>query len=312
MKISFITTIFNEEKNVGKLLDSLLIQSIKPTELIIVDGGSIDRTVSIIMDYESRIREKNILFKFLIKSGNRSIGRNEAIKNATGDIIVCSDAGCILDKNWLKNITSPFSNDKVEVVAGYYSGKFENIFQKCLIPYALVMPDRIDPKNFLPATRSMAFRKTIWKRANGFPEEYSHNEDFVFANELKKKKVNIYFEKSAIAYWIPRNNLGSAFIMFYKFALGDAEARIFRPKVILIFIRYLLGVILLIFAVMSKSDFILYALYFILFMYILWSIAKNYKYVLDIRAILILPIVQVVSDVAVISGTIKGLLKYGI
>ena len=105
MKISFITTVFNEEKTINKFLDSLISQSKLPTEIIIVDGKSNDETIQRIKKYASKFKKKRVVFTLVIKKGNRSIGRNEAIKNATGDLIVCSDAGNILDRNWIKNIT---------------------------------------------------------------------------------------------------------------------------------------------------------------------------------------------------------------
>lgn len=307
MKISFITTVYNEESTARDLLQSLIYQSKLPDEIIIVDGGSTDATASVI----SRLRQDfggQANFKFILKKGNRAVGRNEAIKRASHDIIICSDAGCILDKDWVKNIIEPFSNPKTDIVAGYYRGKADSVFEKCLIPYVLVMPDEVNAKNFLPATRSMAFKRSVWQKAGMFPEQYSNNEDYVFASKLKKIKANIYFEKKAIVYWMPRANLKEAFDMFYRFAKGDSEARIFRPKVILIFLRYIIGFAFLLLFLFFKSYIILNALYLILLSYILWSILKNYKYVKDVRAIILLPLIQITSDVAVMIGTISGLL----
>ncbi len=306
-KISFITTVFNEEENIDKFLTSLISQSKLPNEIIIVDGGSMDNTMYIISNFQFPISKKNV--KILKKKGNRSLGRNEAIKNTTGDIILCSDAGCILDRDWVKKITEPFENPEVDAVAGYYKGESKNIFQKCLIPYVLVMPDRIDPENFLPATRSMAFKKGVWKRIGGFPEKFSHNEDYVFARKLKKAGANIVLKKDALVYWIPRKNLTEAFIMFFRFAWGDAEAKIFRPKVGLVFLRYILGILIFFFAIIRGDLFLREILSYAVIFYFLWAIFKNYKYAKDVRAFIILPILQVIADIAVISGTIFGLYK---
>lgn len=308
VKYSFTTTILNEEATIDSFLDSILKQTVMPSEIIIVDGGSRDKTLEKIKMFELAVKEK-IRFEILVKKGNRSIGRNEAVRHSRGDVILISDAGCILDKDWVKNIIKPFEDKNVDVVAGYYKGEFKNIFQKCLIPYILVMPDRVEDKSFLPASRTMAMRKKVWDRLGGFDVSYSNNEDYVFAKKLKKNNVNIEFKKDAIARWIPPNTLKSIFITFFRFALGDAEARILRPKVALIFIRYFIGLLLFIIFIFTDSIILLFTISFLLVTYLLWAISKNYKYVEDVRAFLYLPLLQIVSDIAVLSGTVFGLVK---
>jgi glycosyltransferase involved in cell wall biosynthesis len=307
MKVSFITTVFNEEKTIKQFLESLFKQTKLPDEIIIVDGHSSDATVALIKAYGSKTKKVNI--KTVVKAGNRSVGRNEAIKKSTGEIIVCSDSGNILDKDWIKNITVPFKNSEVEVVAGYYQGIAKTVFQKCVIPYALVMPDKVDPNNFLPATRSVAFKKSVWKKVGGFNEAFSHNEDYVFARSLKNVGAQIIFAKNAVVYWLPRNNLKTTFIMMWRFARGDAEARIFRPKVLVVFARYLLGIALLTYSFLTNSvPGIAFLCSFVL-LYIVWAIMKNYRYVNDLRAIFILPLIQFTADIAVLLGTILGIVK---
>ncbi len=341
MKITFIATVYNEEKTIGRMLESLAKQTRMPDEIVIVDGGSTDGTLSVISNFIKTFtseESKSLLrhhprWKTITKKGNRAVGRNEAIRHATGDIIVCSDAGCELDKDWVKNIVEPFGTftseeswlhfvqpatiqggknlpgevGDTDVVAGYYAAKPQSVFQKCLVPYVLVMSDRVDPNNFLPATRSMAFTKKIWEKVGGFPEEYSHNEDYVFARKLKHVGAKIVFTKDAVVYWQPRKNLKEAFVMFFRFAYGDAQAGIFRPKVIFLFVRYVIGFSLILSYFIFRSPLILNTLYLILSLYVVWSIVKSYKYVLDWRAIVILPILQVTADMAVILGTIWGI-----
>ncbi len=307
MRISFICTVFNEESSIANFLHSILIQSKKPDEIIIVDGGSRDGTMKRIKEVSLKKKEYKGKFKVLIKPGNRSVGRNEAIRNASGDIIVCSDSGNVLDKDWTMNITEPFSDSSVAVVAGYYKGLAKNVFQKCVIPYALVMPDKVNPDNFLPATRSVAFRKSIWKKIGGFDERLSHNEDYAFAKALQKAKAKIIFKKDAIIYWTPRGTFKQAFIMMYRFAYGDAQAKIWRPKVILIFARYLIGLLVLLAAVILKSVLLFLVFFSLALLYLVWAILKNYKYVNEWQAIFILPMLQLVADWAVLKGTIMGL-----
>lgn len=314
MKISFITTVLNEENTISEFLDSLSNQTKKPDEIIIVDGGSSDRTFTEIKNHpfgklrtrKSKIKNK-IEFKFLVKKGNRSVGRNEAVKNARGELILCSDAGCMLDKNWIKEIIAPFGDHKIDVVAGYYRGMAKNAFEKALLPYVLVMEDKLNSDNFLPSARSIAFKKNIWEKVGGFDERFSNNEDFVFAKKLRKTGAKISFAKKAIVFWKPRKNLKEAFVMFYRFAKGDSEAGIIRPKVIAILVRYLIVFLFLFLFLFTHSLSLIIIIAFLFINYVLWAGFKNYRYVDNKMSIFYLIILQFLSDLAVIMGTFSGL-----
>lgn len=307
MKVSFIATVYNEQNTVKLLLKSLFSQTKFPDEIIIVDGGSTDKTISEISSFKFPNSHKKANIKLIFKKGNRSVGRNEAIKRAKSGIIACSDAGCILKNDWIEQITEPFKKSDTEVVSGYYEGKPLTAFQKCLIPYFLVMPDRINPDNFLPAARSMAFKKSIWRKAKGFDEKYSHNEDYVFAKKLRKMKTKVVFNKNAIVYWMPMENLKQAWTAFYRFSFGDAQAGIFRPKVALIFLRYVLGFYILVLYLTTGITFFLNILITLFTLYTVWTIVKNYKYVKNKACFYFLPAIQFISDIAVMSGTSIGI-----
>lgn len=295
-KISLITTVLNEEKTIDAFLDSVATQTLKPDEVIIVDGGSKDWTVGKMQ--RRGISDMNL--KVFVEPGaNRSQGRNAGIKRATGDIIAITDAGCILDKNWLAEITNPFADPKIEVVAGYYRGMAKTVFEKCVVPFCLVMPEKVDPNNFYPASRSMAIRKGTFWQIGGFPEEFSDNEDFVFANKLNKNGIKSYFCREAIVNWFPRSSLKSFWTMIYRFARGDAKAGLRKIKVASVFGRYIIFIGL---------PFLKLSFLALLPVYFCWSILKNFRYVRDLKALLWFPVLQVTSDFAVMAGTVKGLM----
>ncbi len=286
-KISVVVTVLNEKTTIKKLLDSLINQTSKPKEIIIVDGGSTDGTWEVISNQLSVISYRI--------PGNRSVGRNYGINKAKTSIIAFTDAGCIPEPNWLKELVAPFADPKVQIVSGYYKGLPTSVFEKCLVPYVLVMPDQIRGE-FLPSTRSMAMRKGIGL----FDEKLSHNEDYAFAISLKKKGVEFYFAPKAIVGWIPRKNLRQATWMFMRFAIGDAQAGILRPKVKLLALRYYLFIFLI---------FIYWPFVTLLLGYLVWAIVKNYRYVKDFRAVYWLPVLQITSDIMVLFGTVVGLLS---
>ncbi|MFZ5438074.1 MAG: glycosyltransferase [Patescibacteria group bacterium] len=313
MKISLVITIFNEESTLDLLLTAIKKQTQQIDELIIVDGGSTDRSWAILKTYQQQKFFKNKL-KIYQKTGNRSTGRNLAIKKTTNELIAITDAGCIPNKDWLEKLVKKQHQTQAPVVAGYYYGLAKNNFQQAVIPYVLVMPDKID-HNFLPATRSMLISKKTWQEVGGFNEQLNHNEDYAFAKELESRKIKIAIAQAAQVAWLPRKNLWSFIVMIYRFALGDAEAEIFRPKVGLILARYFLLILVLFFSLLGLffppvnflTSYGLTILLLAIISYGSWAIAKNKKYV--VTGWWWLPLLQISADLAVITGTVTGSLK---
>jgi len=302
-KISLITTVYNEENAILPFLDSAKNQTVKASEIIIVDAGSKDSTIDLIKRFVSVNKRLNI--RLFVKKGNRSMGRNFAIKNAKNNIIAVSDVGCFLDRNWLNELNNSFKKD-VDVVAGYYKPVVNNTFEKSLASYTCVMPDKVDSKEFLPSSRSIAFKKNVWRKVKGYPEELNTCEDLVFAKKLKSAGFKFIFVKDAIVYWPQRKNLISAFLQFFRYALGDGKARYFRKNTPLLYGRYLIGFYLLVWAVIFRSPIFIVFLIFLVVIYLLLSIRKNYKYVQDNRGYYFLPVLQILSDFAIILGTTIG------
>ena len=305
MKVTLITTVLNEEKTIASFLTSIKNQNQKPDEVVIVDGGSSDNTLSIISNFKLPFK-----IKILEKKGNRSVGRNFAIKNSTHEIIAVTDAGCILDKNWLKEIVKPFKESRsIDVVSGFYNPVFKNIFEKGLSTYTCVMEDKIDKNNFLPSSRSVALKKSVFLKVGGYPEYLNTCEDLLFDQKLKKIGAKFEFNKNALVYWPQRKNILQAAKQFFSYAYGDGRALYFRKTASLLLVRYLIGLIVLFSAIYFKSNVLWILLLFALFFYLLWSIWKNYKYVRSWKAFFFSPLLQLISDVAVISGVICGLIS---
>ena len=321
MKVSLVITIFNEESSIDYLLDAIQKQTTAPDEIIFVDGGSTDTSIKILSKWKEKPFFKKRL-QILEKKGNRSIGRKFAIKNAKHPWIAITDAGCIPDKNWLKELIKEQKKSNTVVIAGYYFGIPKTAFEEAVIPYVLVMPDKINPINFLPATRSMMIKKETWKKLGGFDKKLNHNEDYAFAKKIESENIPRSFTKKAQVGWFPRKNLFSFINMIFRFAYGDAEADILRPKVIFLLTRYLIASIGLFLyylyfisnkfsEIISNNIFlknwgILFFIAIFIF-YLLWAVLKNKKYVKN--GWYWLPILQLSADAAVITGTISGMLK---
>ncbi|MDP2660305.1 MAG: glycosyltransferase [Dehalococcoidia bacterium] len=243
MRVSLVCTVLNEEDSVNSLLDSILAQSRQPDEVVIVDGGSRDRTVERLRPYQDRLS-----LKIAIDPGcNISQGRNRAIRAATGDIIVSTDAGVVLDPRWVEELIAPFGRKPGPAVAcGFFVADPRTPFEIALGAAVLPNLEEIDPARFLPSSRSVAFTREAWKAVGGYPEWLDYCEDLVFDMKLRKAGPLFAWAPGAIVHFRPRSSLAAFFRQYYHYARGDGKADLWRKRHAIRYASHLLGFVFVI------------------------------------------------------------------
>lgn len=242
MSISLIITTRNESASIDRLLESIRRQTVQPAEVIIVDAGSQDDTQSRITSFAKEHPELHL--KMLINPQcTRSQGRNQAIQFAKSPVIAATDAGCELDSDWLKHITRPFENPKIQVVGGFYRLPEKiSSWRSAISILAAPLPANPQDTSFLPSSRSIAFRKSAWTQVGGYPETLNTAEDLVFASKLRAAGLNQSNAPQAMVTWYPRSTFKDIIKQFYSYAYGDGQAgsssphaRRYYTKTILLF-----------------------------------------------------------------------------
>lgn len=224
--ISVICTVKNEEDNISNLLDSLLNQTLSADEIIIVDGDSTDKTISVIEDYSKKFPVIKLIQE---KNTNIAKGRNIAIKSTRNEIIAVTDAGSNPKKDWLEKLVENM-DDGTDVVSGFYLPDARSKFEKILAELTFPKIEQINEKQFLPSSRSICFRKKCWEKVGGYPENSFTAEDTLFDLKLVEQKFNFTFAKDAIVFWRCRNNLKAVFKQWYLYAKGDGILGIVMNK----------------------------------------------------------------------------------
>jgi len=148
MNVSVIIPIYKGESTITKTLDSLLVQSVSFSELIIINDGSPDNSAEIITDY---LRTKKVK-RYRLITHKVPIGLaatyNQGITLANSELVVTLHQDVILFKDSLETLIQPFKKDNAEIVASYHVvlhpidvWKKYNFWQKCFF-------SRLIGKNF--------------------------------------------------------------------------------------------------------------------------------------------------------------------
>ena len=237
--VSIIVTVKNEASSIGRLLDSLRSQTISPSEVVIVDGGSTDGTLERIVSHRPRLP-----IRLLIREGtNISQGRNEAIRAAKGEIIASTDAGVRLVPHWLEELTRPLQEDAaLDVVSGFFLPDPQTVFETAMAATVLPVETEVDPQSFLPSSRSVAFRREAWQEVGGYPEWLDFCEDLVFDFALLDAGRKFTFAPQALVYFRPRGSLRAFSRQYYQYARGDGKANLWPRRHAIRYLTYPVGV----------------------------------------------------------------------
>lgn len=114
-KISIIIPVYNGEKTLVDCLDSVFNQTYENYEVVVVDNNSIDNTKKIIETYLNKKNNLKYVFEEKIGRGN---ARRSGELVSTGDIVLMTDADCILSNDWVEKISIPIIKNEADAVQG--------------------------------------------------------------------------------------------------------------------------------------------------------------------------------------------------
>jgi glycosyltransferase involved in cell wall biosynthesis len=154
MKVSVVIPALNEEGIIEDCLQSIRRQD-HPLELILVDNGSIDKTPEISRKFCDKV--------FIKPNYSLAEMRDFGASNASGDIIITTDADCIAPPGWATKLIKSFENPDVVAVGGGFRPLNLNPLSRF---YCWISP--IMQKLGLFQGANMAYRKEAYMNSEGY------------------------------------------------------------------------------------------------------------------------------------------------
>ena len=307
---SLVITVLNEKNNLPIWLLNIKSQTLLPDEIVIVDGGSTDGT------WEWLQSQTDPILKIFQKKGNISVGRNFAISQAKSEIVVVTDAGCVYDKTWFFRISEPLLSGQADFVSTAFGPwlKDGDSFVKYLIAASTTPAKREFEKDWLPSSRSVAFRKELWQNIGGYPEWIPICEDIIFDLKLKKSGVNFCYIREPLVFWQPRPNLAAYFKQLFRYTKSDGHGKLWLNRHLIRYFTYFGGAFLVYLSFkINQQLLLLLVVLALLYMKKFWlrwyeyTRAKNIFFF--IAGFIFLPVVIFVGDIAKICGWPVGVIE---
>lgn len=254
-RISVIVPVYNSEVTITSCLKALKQQSLSPLEIIVVDDGSVDRTVELAKEWAVVVYNTH-------RKG-ASGARNTGAYAAKGDILAFTDSDCVPPKDWLKNITSVFSDITVSAVGGGYSSGTSNSFWQrfCYEELVFRRKDRNGQVKTL-VSNNFACRRSVFLEEGGFSEEYPVCEDMFLSYKITQRGKVIWISDNGV-----QHNFKDSLKTYLKhqFFFGAESIRFFLQNPRLLIVNNHQGKILY-FAIVLTFLFALSGLMTIIFM----------------------------------------------
>jgi glycosyltransferase involved in cell wall biosynthesis len=187
-KVSFCIPTLNNSRTLKKCLESIVQQTYKKIEIVIVDGGSTDNTLEIAKQYTTKI---------FFEPGKLGKARNLSLKESSGEIVALIDSDIILPhEKWLENAIKYFDLDL----------NVSTVWPKNIAPpnsppttkyyfahWELIIENRIERQKCASGGGNSLFKREALLKIGGINEDMHWGEDFDWANKLMKNNFRVVY-----------------------------------------------------------------------------------------------------------------------
>jgi len=236
--VSVVIPCYNEERYILKALRQLADQYDKSRyELVVVDGGSVDKTRDVVEEF--RLEQPDVAIR-LIDNPARNIptALNLGIAAARGNIIARMDAHAVPSTGYIRRCVEVLRDVEAAVVGmpchirpGSSGLIAQSIASAVSNPFGIGdatyrLPKGTSPQESVDTVAFACFRKSLWEELGGFNEALLTNEDYDFNYRVRLSGRQVILDRGGYCDYFARTTIGDLARQYARY--GRWKARMVR------------------------------------------------------------------------------------
>lgn len=218
--VSVVVPTLNEADHIGACLDAVAAQTHPVLEVLVVDGGSHDRTREIAASRGTVVLDN--------PDRRQSFALNIGIDHAAGDVVVRIDGHCVIESDYVERCIAALEATGAAMVGGAMTPMAEGVVQRG-IARAMASPLGAGPARFhvggaagwVDTVYLGAYRRSTVDAAGGYATDVGVNEDAELAHRMQAHG-GVWFDPTIRSRYRPRSSLRALGRQFYRYGLSRA------------------------------------------------------------------------------------------
>ena len=244
MFFSIIIPLYNRPQEIKELLETLVLQTYKQFEVLVIEDGSKDDAADIVKSFAGKL-----YFKYFVKQNEgQGFTRNYGFERAKGDYFVIFDSDCLIPEDYLEIVNNSLTENWLDAYGGPDAAHPSFTPVQKAISYSMTSPfttggirgNKKGIGQFHPRSFNMGISRGVWEKAGGFIITRS-GEDIEYSIRIHSMGFKIGLIPEAKVYHKRRTNFlqfykqihffGRARINVYKFFPAELKAVHFFPAI---------------------------------------------------------------------------------
>lgn len=233
MFFSIIVPLYNRPVEIKEMLSSLLDQTYKEFEVIIVEDGSKNKAEHIVDKFKDRL---DIQYFFKENEG-QGFARNYGFERAKGDFFIVFDSDIIVPEDYLLKVIEGIEKDKLDAFGGPDAAHSSFTAIQKAISYSMTSPfttggirgNKKHVGQFHPRSFNLGISRAVWEKTGGFMLS-RRSEDIEFSIRMINSGFKVGLIPDAFVYHKRRTSFAQFYKQTYNFGKGRIDIYCLYPK----------------------------------------------------------------------------------